>query len=112
MRRYGEPPSDQLAIPGLGTDGMELMQEARTWAGRHYDEFMWYRRFAKRECQRSADGKASPNYCLQSMRSEFRVEIPNAYAPCLARIAMEQDESIRFRVARSKADGYTTAKLS
>ncbi len=112
MRRYGEPPSDQMALPGLGTEGLELMREARKWAGRHYREFMWYKHLAKRECERAKDGKASPNWCLQSMRREFRIEIPNAYAPCLARIAMEQDKGIRFRVARSKVDGYTNARLS
>lgn len=112
MRDYGEPPSNQMAIPGLGTEGMELMREARTWAGRHYDEFQWYKRLAQEECSASKDGKASPNYCLQSMRRRFRVEIPNAYAPCLARIAMEQDGDIRFRLAKSKVDVYTTAALS
>lgn len=48
---------------------------------------------------------------LQLMRNEFRVSVPNAYAAPLARIAMEQDSSIRFRLARSKVDGWTEAVL-
>lgn len=54
---------------------------------------------------------ASPNLMLQLMRNEFRVSVPNAYAAPLARIAMEQDSSIRFRLARSKVDGWTEAVL-
>ncbi len=106
----GAPPSNQmqLDLPGFTDEGRQLMEEARMWAGRHYREFMWYKR---RSAQASRDGYASPNLMLQLMRNEFRVSVPNAYAAPLARIAMEQDSSIRFRLARSKVDGWTEAVL-
>lgn len=112
MRYYGEQPDNQmqLSLPGLTDGGMELMQEARKWAARHYHEWQWYKDFARRESE--GGKKASPNFCLQSMRRHFKCEIPNAYAPCFARIAMEQDERIKFRLAKSKVDGFTTARLA
>lgn len=113
MRKYGAPPSNQtqLDLPGLSQEGQELMEDARRWAARHWDEWQWYKNLARRECMESKDGKASPNYCLQAMRRQFRCEIPNAYAPCLARMAMEQSKNIRFRLAKSKVDGFTEAVL-
>ncbi len=111
MRACGEPPSNQLGLdlPGFEQDGLELMGEARRWVGLHFSEWCWYKRLALEECARG--GKASPNYCLQAMRREFHVEIPNAYAPCLARIAMQEDGRISFRLAKSKVDGFTGARL-
>lgn len=111
MRAYGSPPDDQmqLELPGCTSAGEELMADARKWAGIHYDEFQWYKSFARSECRNG--GKASPNFCLQSMRRHFRCEVPNAYAPALARIAMEQDKSIRFRLAKSKVDGFCGVAL-
>lgn len=110
MKSFGRPPSNQmeLELPGCGSEGDALMARARLWAGRHYEEFSWYKDLARRE---SECGKASPNFCLQSMRRQFRCEIPNAFAPCLARIAMEQEPGLRFRLARSRVDGFTTAEL-
>lgn len=107
MRSCGKPASNQMALPGF--DGADMMEDARRWAARHYEEFSWYKEFARSECE---DGfKASPNFCLQSMRRAFGVGIPNAYAPALARIAMEQDSRIEFRTAQSKFDGYTSVIL-
>lgn len=112
MRSYGPPPDNQmrLQMPGLGDDGMELMEDARRWMMTHrFKEWEWYMAFARAEC--AGGGKASPNFCLQAMRRHFKCEIPNAYAPALARIAMEQDSTITFRLAKSKVDGFTTARL-
>lgn len=111
MIRYGDPPSNQsqLDLPGLSDWGQKTMEEARHWVAVHYDEFMWYKRLARGK--NSQGSKASPNFCLQSMREHFRIEIPNAYAPCLARIAMEDDKRLEFRLAKSKVDGFTTARL-
>lgn len=106
MIDYGSEPSMQMELPGLGSDGEELMKEARHWAAVHYDEFQWFKREALRE---SMSGKPSPNFLLQSMRHRFKVSVKNAYAPCLARIAMEQDSRIKFRIAKSKVDGFTGA---
>lgn len=112
MKKHGDPPSNQIAIPGLDPKGEQRMREARSWVETHRDEFAWYMRTAREECARTHDGKASPNRCLYDMRIVFGLELPNHFAPYLARIAMERDASIRMRVARSDADGYTTARLS
>lgn len=110
MRKM-EPPSNQMALPGLDPKGEQRMLEAREWVKSHPEEFGWYKAQARRECARTHDGKASPNRCIYGMRITFGIELPNHLAPYLARIAMEQDPSIRMRVARSDADQYTTARL-
>lgn len=106
-----EPPSNQMALPGLDPKGEQRMADARAWVASHPDEFAWYKAQARRECTRTHDRKASPNRCIYGMRINFGIELPNHLAPYLARIAMEQDPSIRMRVARSDADQYTTAVL-
>lgn len=110
MRKM-ETPDNQMALPGLDPKGEQRMADARAWVKAHRDEFEWYKANARKECARTHDGKASPNRCIYGMRIVFGIELPNHLAPYLARIAMEQDESIRMRVARSDADGYTTAVL-
>ena len=45
------------------------------------------------------------------MRANFKCEIRNGMAPALARIAMEEDPRIRFRLAKSKVDGFAKVKL-
>lgn len=104
-------PDNQMALLGLDPKGEQRMIEARAWVEAHPDEFGWYKSQARRECARTHDGKASPNRCIYGMRITFGIELPNHLAPYLARIAMEQDPSIRMRVARSDADQYTTAVL-
>lgn len=96
----------------MGAKGERRMAEARAWVDANHDEWAWYLRNARQECRRTHDGKASPNRALYGMRIAFGIELPNHMAPYLARIAMEQDPSIRMRVARSDADLYTTARLS
>lgn len=105
-------PSNQGALPGMDAKGEQRMSDARAWVASHPDEWEWYLRNARQECKRTHDGKASPNRCIYGMRIAFGVELPNHFAPYLARIAMEEDQSIRMRVARSDADLYTTARLS
>lgn len=104
-------PSNQMALPGLDPKGEQRMADARAWVDAHPNEFGWYKDNARRECAETHDGKASPNRCIYAMRIIFGIELPNHLAPYLARIAMEQDPSIRMRVARSDADQYTTAVL-
>lgn len=77
----------------------------------HPDEWRAYKDMARQECSRTHDRKASPNRCIYGVRIRFSIELPNHLAPYLARIAMEEDPGIRMRVARSDADGYTTARL-
>ena len=110
MRKMPSP-DNQMALTGLDPKGEQRMIEARAWVEDHPGEFGWYKSQARRECARTHDGKASPNRCIYGMRITFGIELPNHLAPYLARIAMEQDPSIRMRVARSDADGYTTAVL-
>ncbi len=112
MIDYGEKPSNQQQMPleGITDEGKELMDEARKWAALHFSEFSWYKAHAKAACANG--GKASPNFELQSMRHRFKTSIPNAYAPCLARIAMEQDKGIQFRIAKSKVDGFCESRLA
>lgn len=105
-------PSNQSALPGMDSKGEKRMAEARAWVKSHPDEWLWYKRNARQECARTHDGKASPNRALYGMRIAFSIELPNHFAPYLARIAMEEDPGIRMRVARSDADLYTTARLS
>lgn len=108
MRKM-EAPDNQMALPGLDPKGEQRMKDARRWVATHPDEWRAYKDMARQECARTHDRKASPNRTLYSMRIRFGIELPNHLAPYLARIAMEQDASIRMRVARSDADGYTTA---
>ena len=91
--RQMENPSNQTALPGLDPKGEQRMKDARQWVAMHPDEWRAYKDMARQECSRTHDRKASPNRCI------------------LARIAMEEDPGIRMRVARSDADGYTTARL-
>lgn len=112
MIDYGKPASNQqqMELPGLTDEGAELMQEARKWRSRHHiPEWQYYMRLARKCCEKG--GKASPNYCLAALRNEYHVSLPNDFAKCFARIAMEEDSTIRFRVNKSNVDGFTTAKL-
>lgn len=110
MRKM-EAPDNQMALPGLDPKGEQRMKDARRWVATHPDEWSAYKDMARQECDRTHDGKASPNRCIYAARIRFGIELPNHLAPYLARIAMEQDPSIRMRVARSDADGYTTAVI-
>lgn len=111
MIDYGEKPSNQMQIdlPGCTDEAKKLMEDAKQWADLHFDEFMWYKQHARAACVNG--GMASPNFELQCMRHRFKISIPNAYAPCLARIAMDQDKKLRFRIAKSKVDGFCESRL-
>lgn len=39
--RPAEPPSNQMALPGMGSEGEALMDEARRWVAAHYDEWQF-----------------------------------------------------------------------
>lgn len=106
MIEYGESPDNQMQLEMPEIKGYELVKEVRLWAARHYAEFSWYKQFAKDQGE-----NASPNFCLQAMRNRFKVSIPNAYAPALARIAMEEDKGCHFRLAKSMTDGFCKVKL-
>ncbi|OFK25067.1 hypothetical protein [Olsenella sp. HMSC062G07] len=109
--RAMQSPENQCALPGLDPKGEQRMRVARQWVTSHPEEWAYYKGAARRECAHTHDRKASPNRCIYSVRIRFGIEIANALAPYLARIAMEQDPDIRMRVARSDADGFTTARL-
>lgn len=105
------PPSNQTVIPGMDAKGEGRMKDARQWVATHPEEWEFYKASALNECAHTHDRKASPNRCIYGLRIRFGIELPNAMAPYLARIAMEQDSGISMRVARSDADLYTTAVL-
>ena len=121
---YGKDPSNQLAFEGIGLSGETIMTQARDWIVANPDHFERYLRLARFQVMKSKDGKASTNACKEWLRTGLdvnwsfpggaltfaphrRVSIPNALSPALARIAMEMDENLNFRLAASKTDGYT-----
>lgn len=106
MIDYGDRPSNQTELPITG--GFDLMQEVRQWIADNPEAWEKYLMIARME---SAFGDVSPNYAIQILRHRHKVSVRNGYAPVLARIAMEQDEYIRFRLARSKVDGFCEVKL-
>lgn len=105
----GAPASNQMQLDGMA-DGCDEMREAREWVGLHFSDWCRYKQIARDECA-GGGCEASPNYVLQALRHERHISMKNAMAPYLARIAMEEDPYIRFRTARSKADGWTEATL-
>ena len=125
----GNDPSNQIEFTGLGQSGELVMDKARAWADNHEDDFDRYIRLARFQVRSSRDGMASPNSCKEWLRSGLDVNesfgsygvltfdpsrcvsVPNAYAPAFARIAMERDRSLHFRVAASKVDGFTRVKF-
>lgn len=106
MIDYGDKPSNQCELPL--TDGHALMEEVRAWIVDNPDAWEKYLLIAKAE---SIYGKVSPNLVIQLLRFRQKVSVRNSYAPVLARIAMEEDDSIRFRLAKSKVDGFCEVKL-
>lgn len=104
MRDYGPPPDNQmqLDIPGVNDVAREKWEEARDWTCRHFAEWCGYKEFAFEN--RGPDGKASPNECLMFLRTTYRLSIPNAWAPILARLAMQECPRLEFRIAKSMFD--------
>lgn len=107
MIDYGEAPSNQCQLD-TNEKGAKLMRDARAWIEANPDAWEGYMIIAK---SNSVGGKASPNYVLQTVRNSYRVSVRNALAPALARIAMEIDPSVNFRLAKSQADGFCEAVL-
>ena len=108
MIDYGEEPSNQSKLEIEDDDGFLLMREVRQWVEDNPKGWELYLMIAKAE---SMFGEISPNYAIQILRHRHKVSVRNGYAPVLARIAMEQDDGIRFRLAKSKVDGFCEVKL-
>jgi hypothetical protein len=117
----GEAPSNQSEL-GLGQKGDLLMQQAREWVRDNPDHWERYKRLAR--YMERGDDRPSPNFIRELTRHGFelvpggiapfarlRVSVRNSLAPCLARIAMEEDGGIKFRLARSSADGFAEVAL-
>ena len=117
----GQAPSNQSELQ-LGSKGDLNMQGARQWVSENKEHWARYMRLAK--YMSHGDERPSPNFIRELTRHGFdvvpggiaqdvkrRVSVRNSFAPCLARIAMEQDSNIRFKLARSSADGFTDARL-
>lgn len=118
----GQAPSNQSELR-LGSKGDLNMQGAREWVHDHPDDWERYKRIARYMSHKG--DTPSPNFVRELTRHGFDtlaeglgiiscdryVSVRNSFAPCLARIAMEQDSNIRFKLARSSADGFTDARL-
>lgn len=109
-------PDNQMALPGLGTEGEALMNEARNWAASHYDEWQFWCATARRDGDET--GYISSDAVTHMMRHRFRVEVKNAYTPAFARIFLEQLKPVErsiyrpcFRMGRSMVDSYTEVAL-
>lgn len=101
MIDYGKAPSNQSGLPI--TDEAAFVMEMREWAKDNPAAWEYYMMIVKTE---SAFGELSPAYPLQILRHRRKVSIRNAASPILARMAMEEDSTIRFRLAESKYDPY------
>lgn len=108
MIDYGKPPSNQMQLDGIA-DGCEEMKEARRWVGLNFRKWCQYKEIARGMC--SDGSKASPDLTFKLFKRQCGVSMPNHFAPYLARIALEEDPSIRFNLRKSKADGWTEATL-
>ena len=99
-------PSNQNALP---IDKAHLFNvKAREWVENNPLDWEKYMMIAKAE---SRFGELSPNYPIAILRHRHHVKVKTDYAPYLARIAYEQDQSLRFRLRKSRADGFCKVKL-
>lgn len=113
MISYGEHPENQcqLELPGVNDRAREIWDEVKKWKNLHISEWCFYKENAYHECSFASDGKASPNTCLSDVRRRYHVEIPNAWAPAMARMAMAEDDRLNFRMAKSMFDACAEIKL-
>lgn len=108
MIDYGQDAGNQMALTGLSSKGEDLMNQARAWVNENKDAWAWFMEQARKD---SAGGRASSKRLTEGMRLIFKREISNSFTPCFARIAKEEDPSLKFVCKRSKVDGFTSAKL-
>lgn len=107
MIDYGKPPSNQMKID-ISDKGADLVREGKRWIS---DNPIPWAGYLKTAVYESSHGLVSPNYMVQYIRNKYRVSIKNGLAPVLARLAMEEDDRIHFRLAKSMADGFCEVKL-
>ena len=67
--RPAEPPSNQMALPGMGSEGEALMDEARRWVAAHYDEWQFWCATARRDGDET--GYISSDAVTHMMRHRF-----------------------------------------
>ena len=101
MIDYGKAPSLQTELPI--TDGYELVEEVVNWVKENPVVWEQYMNICVME---GAYGVLSPNYVKEVLRHRCKVSIRNAYSPVLARMAMEMNPKLRFRLAKSKVDAF------
>lgn len=106
MIDYGQSPTNQTELPIVSA--YDEMQEVRQWVDAHPVAWRQYMAIARTE---SAFGSLSPSYVVEILRHRHKVSVRTAWKPALARLAMEQDGSIDFRLARSKFDPFVGAVL-
>lgn len=111
MRDYGPPPGNQmeLELPGVNDKARKVWEQVREWTCQNLSQWCAYKEYANEN--RGSDGKASPNECLMYLRTKFKVSIPNAWAPILARLAKQECPHLEFRMAKSKYDPCAEVRL-
>lgn len=106
MIDYTKKPSNQQQMPLV--QGFELMEKAKEWIEEHPVEWTYYLQVAQKE---SIYGKCSPNYVVEITRHRCRVSIRNELAAPLARIALKENPKLKFRLSKSKCDGFCEVVL-
>lgn len=102
----GQPASNQTALPIL--EEFDEMCEVREWIEDNPKAWSRYMSMSK---GLSKYGDVPPGLVVELMRLLHKVSISSDWKPALARIAMEQDQSIHFRTKKSKFDAFTEAVL-
>lgn len=103
-----KPQSMQMELPGLGSEGERLMNEAREWCEQYPGA--WDAMLEKAIWLADHRGYVSANYLVNYVRNELGVGIKNGYAPALARIIGEKVPRIagKFHKHSSMTDGFAS----
>lgn len=109
MRNYGDKPSNQAKIGLEGDTDYEKVENVRQWIRDNPVEWFRYKEIVTQYNKIGHD--ISPNYALYTLRELYRVSIANGAAPILARLAKEEQPELKFRMAKSRFDGYIGAVL-
>lgn len=109
MIEYGQKPSNQAKITLEGDTIGETVLNLRQWVNENPKTWESYLSIVKAINKKGRE--ASPNFCLSALRELHGVSVRNGYAPIFARLAKEQNPSLRFRMAKSQADGYFEVAL-
>lgn len=107
-----KPCDNQIAmqLPGLTTEGQRRYEEAVAWKMEHrFDAWQEIMRMAREDTR--TRGCASMKRIIEDVRYRRRVKVSNELTSALARLALEEDPTLKFKTQRSSVDGFTTAVL-